>query len=156
GVGVGLAPGALDRIAASWRRLAFPTGEPDPRRPEHVVDVGGDSVEVRLDWPGEILRRHPVDRCQNLVVRPLVVRDELAQLVAVRHGHPYHILGIRSPAASRCSRGLTPDYRLFWRFTGSDCARVHSRSSPSMLATHLTAGRWGVSASAWRILHPAR
>ena len=49
GLGVGLAPRALDRIGTSRRRLAFPTGEPDPRRPEHVVQVAGDSAEVRVD-----------------------------------------------------------------------------------------------------------
>src|SRR5215471_18459959 len=83
GLSVGLAPRALDRIGASWRRLAFPTGEPDPRRPEHVMQVAGDRAEVRVDRPGELLRHDPVDRRQNLVVCPLVVRDELPQLVAV-------------------------------------------------------------------------
>src|SRR5215467_3551388 len=89
GLGEGLAPRALDRIGAAWRRLACPTGEPDPRRPEHVVQVAGDSAEVRVDRPGKLLRHHPVYRRQNLVVRPLVVRDELPQLVAVRHGRSY-------------------------------------------------------------------
>src|SRR5262249_51276266 len=84
GLGVGLAPRAIDRIGASRRRLAFPTGEPDPRRPEHVVQVASDSAEVRVDRPGELLRHHPVDRRQNLAVRPLVVRDEFPQLIAVR------------------------------------------------------------------------
>src|SRR5262249_48499161 len=103
GLGIGLAPGAFDRIAASGRRLTLPTGEPDPRRPEHVVDVAGDRVEVRLDRPSEILRRHPVDRRQNLIVRPLVVRDELAKLIAIRHGRPY-ISSFDQPIGRRLSR----------------------------------------------------
>src|SRR5262245_32308436 len=89
GLGVGLAPGSVDRIAPSRRHLAFPTGKPDPRCPEHVVQVADDSPEIRVDRPGELLRRHLVDRSQNLVVRPLVVRDELAQLVAGRHDGLY-------------------------------------------------------------------
>src|SRR5215471_21291628 len=101
GLRVGLVPGAPDRVVASWRRLAFPTGQPDPRGPEQVMQVASDGAEIRVDRCGELLRRHPVDCGQNLVVRPLVVRDELAQLVAVRHGHRY--LTISALGSTGCS-----------------------------------------------------
>src|SRR5262249_16608319 len=100
GRGVGLAPGARDRIVASWRRLTFPAGEPDPRRPEHVVQIAGNGAKVRVDGLAEFLHRHPVDCGENLVVCPVVVRDELAQLVAVRHVRAYIILEAASPCAS--------------------------------------------------------
>src|SRR5262249_2743148 len=109
GVGllVGLVPGTPDRVVAPGWRLAFPTGQPDPRRPEQVMQVASDGAEIRVDRSGELLRRHPVDCGQNLVVRPLVVRDELTQLVAVRHRHRYLTISpLRSTGCGRagCAR----------------------------------------------------
>src|SRR5262249_52254222 len=104
---VGLLPGTPDWVVAAGWRLAFPTGQPDPRRPEQVMQVASDGAEIRVDRSGELLRRHPIDCSENLVVRPLVVRDELAQLVAVRHRHRYLTishLGSSGWWSARCLR----------------------------------------------------
>jgi hypothetical protein len=68
-------PGHRDLIVVA-RRLSSPAREPDPLGHHDVAEIRRDRSEVGLARPLELLGRRAGDGRQDLLVRPLVVRDE--------------------------------------------------------------------------------
>src|SRR5262249_12856397 len=83
GAGVGLGRGRGDRCG-SRNRQALQPREPVPLGANGVAQVLRERAEVRLPGTREVGGRQAVDRCEDPLVRPLVVVDQPAQLSRIR------------------------------------------------------------------------